>query len=158
MYTAYRKRNERKLRFMAPSLIPTPPPHPPAGQNIHLPFLSLTLSSPCESSEGGGRGRAKSDEGSMNVSSLHRQASLKRTHACTLRTLQSRQSGRLFIQSSEFRLLAGESVSPSLWFRGGGTHSLAGVGARGSQFGRGDQHCGTLGIYVLCGVHHLLID
>ena len=35
-----------------------------------------------------------------------------------------------------------------IWFRGG-THSLAGERVGGSQFGRGDRHCGTLGIYVL---------
>jgi hypothetical protein len=29
-------------------------------------------------------------------------------------------------------------------------HSLAGEGVFGSQFGRGDRHCGTLGIYVPC--------
>jgi hypothetical protein len=33
-----------------------------------------------------------------------------------------------------------------------GTHSLAEEGVGGFQFGRGDRHCGTLGIYVLCGV------
>ncbi len=32
----------------------------------------------------------------------------------------------------------------------GGAHSLAGEGVRGSQFGRVDRRCGTLGIYVLC--------
>jgi hypothetical protein len=47
---------------------------------------------------------------------------------------QSRQSTKLSLQSSEL---------------GGGTHSPAcdGVGV-GSQFQRGDRHCGTLGIYV----------
>ncbi len=40
------------------------------------------------------------------------------------------------------------SVSPPLWLRAGDT--LAdGRGCGGSQFGRGDRHCGTLGIYVL---------
>jgi hypothetical protein len=42
--------------------------------------------------------------------------------------------------------------------RGGGeagTHSFAGEGVRGSQFQRGDRHCGTLGIYVLCGQEFL---
>jgi hypothetical protein len=31
----------------------------------------------------------------------------------------------------------------------GGTHSLAGEGVRGSQFQRGDGHCGTLGIQYM---------
>ncbi len=36
-------------------------------------------------------------------------------------------------------------MSPTpLWFRGGGTHSLAKEGVGGSQF----RHCGTLGIFV----------
>ncbi len=35
----------------------------------------------------------------------------------------------------------------------GGTYTLAGDGVEGSQFGRGDRHCGTLGIYVLCDLH-----
>jgi hypothetical protein len=36
-------------------------------------------------------------------------------------------------------------------FRGSDTvQSLAGESVGGSQFGRGDSHCGTLGIYVLC--------
>jgi hypothetical protein len=42
------------------------------------------------------------------------------------------------------------SVSP-FGFGGGGTYSLAGEGVGGSQFGRGDRQCGTLGIYVLFG-------
>ncbi len=34
---------------------------------------------------------------------------------------------------------------------GGRTHPFAGEGVgRGSKFGRGVRHCGTLGIYVLC--------
>ncbi len=45
-------------------------------------------------------------------------------------------------------LPAGECVSPP---SRGRTHLPAdeGVG-RGSQFGRGNKHCGTLGIFVLC--------
>jgi hypothetical protein len=39
-----------------------------------------------------------------------------------------------------------EYVSPL-----GGTHSLGGREGGGSQFGRGDRRCGTLGIYVLAG-------
>ncbi len=35
-------------------------------------------------------------------------------------------------------------------FLGGGAHSLAREGLRGSQFRRGHIHCGTLYIYVLC--------
>ncbi len=43
---------------------------------------------------------------------------------------------------------AGECV-PS--FGSGGTHSFSGIGdGAGVQFGRGDGHSGTLGIYVLC--------
>ncbi len=43
---------------------------------------------------------------------------------------------------------AGE-CAPPLWFRGGGTHSLARERVENSQFRRGDIHCGTLHIYVL---------
>ncbi len=35
---------------------------------------------------------------------------------------------------------------------GGGAHSPAGEGLGESQLRRGDIHCGTLYIYVLCGV------
>jgi hypothetical protein len=67
---------------------------------------------------------------------------------------QSRQSARLFLQSSELGpppqpSHPQASVSPPVWFRGGGTHSLGGEGVGGSHFGRGDRHCGTLGIYVV---------
>ncbi len=48
------------------------------------------------------------------------------------------------------------SVSPPLLIPGRGTHSLAGEGAGESQFRRGDMHCGTLYIHVLCDVLHLL--
>jgi hypothetical protein len=48
-------------------------------------------------------------------------------------------------------LPAGECVPPP-WFGGGGAHSLAGEGAGESQLGRGDKHCGTLVMYVLCGI------
>jgi hypothetical protein len=34
----------------------------------------------------------------------------------------------------------------------GEAHSLAGEGGGGSQFQRGNIHCSTLGIYVLCEV------
>jgi hypothetical protein len=55
-----------------------------------------------------------------------------------------------FLQSSELsppHPLTRRRVCPST-FVTGGTHSLAGEGVRGSQFGRGDSHCGTL--YELC--------
>jgi hypothetical protein len=67
---------------------------------------------------------------------------------------QSRQSARLFLQLSELGpshpLTAGECapLPPLLW----GRDTLACAGGWGvPQFGRGDRHCGTLGIYVLCG-------
>jgi hypothetical protein len=67
---------------------------------------------------------------------------------------QSRQSTRLFLKSSDLgpstSSPAGECV-PSHFGSAGGTHSLAGEGVRGSQFGRANRHCGTLVIYVLCG-------
>jgi hypothetical protein len=37
-------------------------------------------------------------------------------------------------------------------FLGGGAHSLAREGLGESQFQRGDIHCGTLYLYILCGV------
>jgi hypothetical protein len=49
---------------------------------------------------------------------------------------------------------AGERVTPPHFGGGGGgwyTHSLAREGVWGSQCGRGDRHCVTLGIYVLYG-------
>ncbi len=64
--------------------------------------------------------------------------------------MQSRQSARLFLQSSEWRLphsLTRRRVCPPVWFWGGLTRWGRGVG--GSQFGQGDRHCGTLVIYVL---------
>ncbi len=59
---------------------------------------------------------------------------------------QSRQSARLFLQSSE--LGPADKCAPR--FRGGGDTLACGKGGGGSQFGRGDRHYGTLGIYVLC--------
>ncbi len=47
------------------------------------------------------------------------------------------------------------SVSPTLV--SGRTHSLAGEGLVGSQFGRGNIYCGTLGIYVLSGWNIYLV-
>jgi hypothetical protein len=60
---------------------------------------------------------------------------------------QSRQSSRLFLQSSELGPpLTLRWVCPPFWFRGG---TLAyGGGGGGSQFGRGSRHCGTLGTYI----------
>ncbi len=43
----------------------------------------------------------------------------------------------------------GEYV-PSPFGSGGGGHNRMLERGWGSQFGRGDRHCGTLGIYVLC--------
>jgi hypothetical protein len=42
------------------------------------------------------------------------------------------------------------SVPPPLPVLGGGAHSLAREGLGKSQFRRGDIHCGTLYLYVLC--------
>ncbi len=42
------------------------------------------------------------------------------------------------------------SAPPPLWFQGKGTLA-SGKGVGESQFRRGDIHCGTLYIYVLCG-------
>jgi hypothetical protein len=87
---------------------------------------------------------------------------LDRRHQCRLlnegkpvtrqHQTQSRQSGRLFLQSSELGppLLTHRRVCPPPHFGsgGGGTHSLAGEG-RGFQCRRGDRLCSTLSIYVL---------
>ncbi len=60
---------------------------------------------------------------------------------------QSRQSVRLFLQSSELGpptpLPVGECVPPLVQGR---RH-----GEGGSQFRRGDSHCGTLGIFDFVG-------
>ncbi len=67
---------------------------------------------------------------------------------------QSRQSTRLFFQSSELgqppthHPHAGECVSPLL---------VPGGGGEGSQFARGDRHCGTVGIYALCAFANLYL-
>jgi hypothetical protein len=68
---------------------------------------------------------------------------------------QSRQSTRLLLQSSDLGQLPPPhpqaNTSPPFG-SGGVTHFLAGEGGvGGSQFARGDRHCGTLGIFVLCG-------
>ncbi len=68
---------------------------------------------------------------------------------------QRRQSTRLFLQSSEIRpphpLTLRRVCPPPPLVPGVGAHSLTGEVVGGSQFGRGDRHCGTLGIYALCG-------
>jgi hypothetical protein len=67
---------------------------------------------------------------------------------------QSRQSAKLFLQSSELRLphpsAAGACAPPPLVPGGRGTPA-SGKGVGESQFQRGDIHCGTLYLYVLCG-------
>ncbi len=67
---------------------------------------------------------------------------------------QSRQSAKLFLQSSESGLpqpLTRRRVCPPSPVLGGGAHSLAREGLGESQFRRGDIHCGTFYIYALCG-------
>jgi hypothetical protein len=67
------------------------------------------------------------------------------------------QSTRLFLQSYEFGPPPStrKRVCPlPLFLYGGGGTQLAcgeGVGVRIRQFGRGERHCGNLGIHVLCG-------
>ncbi len=47
----------------------------------------------------------------------------------------------------------GECAPHPPWASGGGnTFRLR--EREGSQFGRGDRHCGTLGIYVLCDIQY----
>ncbi len=77
-----------------------------------------------------------------------------RTENCKIECLwlgpQSRQSARLFLQSSELRLL---------WLGGGGgAHTRLWERGRVSQFRRGDIHCGTVGIHVhvLCASSWIL--
>ncbi len=51
------------------------------------------------------------------------------------------------------------SVSPPLWFRGGGAHSLAREGVGESEFRRWDIRCGTLYIqYVYFVAYTLLLS
>ena len=59
------------------------------------------------------------------------------------------QSAKLFLQSSDLGLAP--TPHPPL-VSGGGAHSLAREGVGESQFRRGDIHCGTLYIYVLCDI------
>jgi hypothetical protein len=66
---------------------------------------------------------------------------------------QSRQSAKLFLQSSDgigTRRLCFVPPRP-LWFGGEGHTRWRERGVGESQFQRGDIHCGTLYIYVLCG-------
>jgi hypothetical protein len=69
---------------------------------------------------------------------------------------QSRQSTRLFLQSSELGpppaptpSPASESV-PTLWFRGEGTHSLAGEGVGGPY---SDEGTDTVGMYFVARMY-----
>jgi hypothetical protein len=66
----------------------------------------------------------------------------------TARSPQRRQSAMLFLQSSELGPPPHPQPSVSPPLVPGGTHSLAGEGVGGSQFGRGDRQCGTLDIYI----------
>ncbi len=83
------------------------------------------------------------------LESSTKSASLAGIRYCTS---QSRQSARLFLQSSE---LGPPHPSPRRRvcypsFGSGGRDTLAcGRGGGGSQLGRGDRHCGSLGVYVL---------
>ncbi len=72
---------------------------------------------------------------------------------------QSRQSARLFLQSSELELPPPPPRHPqasvsSLWFREGGHTHLRERGCGGFQFGRRDRYCMWYSrfVYVLCGV------
>jgi hypothetical protein len=65
---------------------------------------------------------------------------------------QSIQSARLFLQPSELEPPPPHpqvSLSPLLVQRGG--HTPLREKGGGSQFRRGNRHCGYLGMYVLCG-------
>ncbi len=68
---------------------------------------------------------------------------------------QSRQSVNLFLQSwnwdSPNPSPAGESAHPP---GSGGRGTLVREGLGESQFRRGDIHCGTVYIYVLCALEH----
>ncbi len=54
----------------------------------------------------------------------------------------------LYVFSPVVQIMA--SVVRGQW-GGGGDTIACGSGGGGSPFGRGDRHCGTLDIYVLCG-------
>jgi hypothetical protein len=94
------------------------------------------------------------DKRSRNYFYLFRLISLNVLRLDVWLTSQSRQSAKLLLQSSELGLphpLTRRRVCtpPPFWFRG--AHLLTGEGAKESRFGRGDRHCGTLGLYVPCG-------
>ncbi len=81
--------------------------------------------------------------------------SLEDSHSLLGARTQSRQSARLFLQSYELgppppppTTLTGECAPAAVPGGGGVTHVL--VGEAGLGPGRGDRHCGTLGICVLC--------
>jgi hypothetical protein len=70
------------------------------------------------------------------------------------------QSSKLFLQSSELELpqpLTRRRVCPPSppQILGEGAHSLAREGLGDTQFRLGDINCGTLYIYVLCGIYLL---
>jgi hypothetical protein len=76
-------------------------------------------------------------------------------------TLQSRQSIRLFLQSSKLKPppphtlpnpLIRRRVCPPPFGSGGGHTSLREGGGVQIPFRRGVRHCGTLGIYVVCAL------
>ncbi len=50
------------------------------------------------------------------------------------------------------------SVYPSPPLVHGGAYSLVGEGVEESQFGRGDRHWGSIGMYVLCALCVLYCD
>ncbi len=49
------------------------------------------------------------------------------------------------------RVKVSKRITSIVGFGGRGTLACDRGGGRGSEFQRGDIHCGTLGIYVLCG-------
>jgi hypothetical protein len=73
---------------------------------------------------------------------------------------QSRQIARHFLQSYELgppHPLTSRRMCPP--FGSAGDTLACGRGDGGSQFGRGDRHCGTLGICTLCmDVSFTLLD
>ncbi len=77
-----------------------------------------------------------------------------------LRT-QSRQSAKLFLQSSDLELplpLGRRRVCPPTLWSGGRAHSLAGEGSGESQFRRGDIHWGALYINKYFVTTHVCLE
>jgi hypothetical protein len=75
---------------------------------------------------------------------------------CNINTLNSEPfSPVVRIGTSPLPSPADECVPPPFG-SGGVTDLLAGEGVGGSQFGRGDIHCGTLVTYVLSAYEYLL--